>query len=105
MCRLLVLATVWLASLGSAAIAQNYNQFVAFGDSTTNSGWFANAKLSSTPNPFDTLVANAVAVGGNAHWTGPGPNNSQILAGFFGLTANPANTLWRNKLRDRRRIR
>jgi outer membrane lipase/esterase len=33
-----------------------------------------------------------VAVGGNAHWTGPGPNNSQILAGFFGLTANPANT-------------
>ncbi len=89
-----VFATLWLASLGSGAVAQNYNQLIAFGDSTTDSGWFANAKLEPTipGNLFDKAVANAVAAGGNAHWTGPGPNNSQILAGFFGLTANSANT-------------
>jgi outer membrane lipase/esterase len=29
---------------------------------------------------------------GNAHFTGPGPGNAQILAGFFGLSANAANT-------------
>jgi outer membrane lipase/esterase len=79
--------------LESEAFAQNYNQLIAFGDSTIDSGWFANAKLApGTSNPFDTYVANAVAAGGNAHFTGPGPNYSQILAGFFGLTANAANT-------------
>ncbi len=93
--RLLVLVTLYIASLASGAFAQNYNQFIAFGDSTIDSGWFANAKLAPTisGNPFDTAVANAVAAGGNAHFTGPGPNNTQILAGYFGLTANPANTL------------
>ncbi|MGO8954154.1 MAG: SGNH/GDSL hydrolase family protein, partial [Rhodomicrobium sp.] len=93
--RLLVLATLCLPALVSDALAQTYNQFIAFGDSTIDSGWFANAKLAPTVsgNPFDTAVANAVAVGGNAHFTGPGPNNTQILAGYFGLTANSANTL------------
>ena len=38
------------------------------------------------------LVANAKAQGGNVHFTGPGPGNAQILASFFGLSANPANT-------------
>ncbi len=90
--RLLAAATLLIGFAGTGAFAQNYSQFIAFGDSTTDSGWFANAKLSSAPNIFDQQVANAVAAGGNAHWTGPGPNNSQILAGFFGLTANPANT-------------
>ena len=33
-----------------------------------------------------------MANGGNAHLTGPGPGNAQILGGFFGLPANPANT-------------
>ena len=74
------------------AEAQQFNQFLAFGDSTTDTGWFANAKLSPIPNPFDAGVAAAVAAGGNAHFTGPGLGNAQILAGFFGLTANPANT-------------
>jgi outer membrane lipase/esterase len=76
------------------AAAQRYNQFIAFGDSTTDTGWFANAKLapSISTNPFDIAVANSVAAGGNAHFTGPGPGNAQILAGYLGLTANPANT-------------
>ncbi len=90
--RLMALAILWIVSFGSDASAQNYNQFIAFGDSTTDTGWFANSRLSSAPNLFDTAVANAVAAGGNAHWTGPGPGNAQILAGFFGLTANAVNT-------------
>ncbi|MGP0095099.1 MAG: autotransporter outer membrane beta-barrel domain-containing protein [Xanthobacteraceae bacterium] len=74
------------------AEAQQFNQFFAFGDSTTDTGWFVNGKLSPVPNAFDLFVASAVAAGGNAHFTGPGPGNAQILAGFFGLTANAANT-------------
>ena len=38
------------------------------------------------------MVKDAVAAGGNAHFTGPGQGNAQILAGFFGLSANAANT-------------
>jgi len=70
--------------------AQSFNQFVAFGDSTTDTGWFAHA---STGIPAaDALVASSLAHGGNAHFTGPGLGNAQILAGFFGLSANAANT-------------
>src|SRR5262249_4055640 len=53
-------------------------------------GWFAHA---STGIPaVDALVASSLAQGGNAHFTGPGLGNAQILAGFFGLSANAANT-------------
>jgi outer membrane lipase/esterase len=85
-------AALWVTFSVSIAFAQNYNQFVAFGDSTTDSGWLANPAYKLLVPGFDNATAAAVAAGGNAHWTGPGPNNSQILAGFFGLTANPANT-------------
>jgi len=85
-------ATVLL--LTRSADAQHFNQFLAFGDSTTDTGWFANASTGVTGAPLniDQLVTNAKAQGGNVHFTGPGPGNAQILAGFFGLSANPANT-------------
>jgi outer membrane lipase/esterase len=81
-----------LMAFTQVAAAQTYNQLIAFGDSTTDTGWFANSKLSPIPNLFDFAVASSIAAGGNAHFTGPGPGNAQILAGFFGLTANAANT-------------
>ena len=88
--RSIFLAAVALVLSSPLADAQNFNQFIAFGDSTTDTGWFAHA---STGIPFiDSLVANALAQGGNAHFTGPGQGNAQILAGYFGLSANPANT-------------
>ncbi len=71
------------------AAAQNINQLIAFGDSTIDTGWFAHAST-GFPN-LDFWIANSLAAGGNAHWTGPGPGNAQILAGVFGATANPAN--------------
>jgi outer membrane lipase/esterase len=74
----------------SPAHSQNYNQVIAFGDSTIDTGWFAHANTGNAA--FDAVVQAAIAQGGNAHSTGPGPGNAQILAAFFGLTANAANT-------------
>src|SRR5882757_8699920 len=76
------------------ASAQSFNQFIAFGDSTIDTGWFANAKLAPAipGNPFDAAVASALTAGGNAHFTGPGQGSAQIFAGYFGLAANAANT-------------
>ena len=90
------LAGASLLCLAQPAHAQNFSQLIAFGDSTTDTGWFANAST-GTPGSFgaffaDLLIKNALANGGNAHFTGPGPGNAQILGGFFGLPANPANT-------------
>ena len=81
------LALLWYAQ---CAHAQNFNQLIAFGDSATDTGWFAHA--SSGIPIVDFWTASALAAGGNAHFTGPGPGNAQILGGLFGLAANPANT-------------
>jgi hypothetical protein len=92
--RALLVCTV-LVCLAEIAEAQQYNQLIAFGDSTTDAGWFANPTacfLSTCTDPTDVAIKLAVQNGGNAHFTGPGPGNAQILAGFFGLTANAANT-------------
>jgi outer membrane lipase/esterase len=72
------------------AEAQKFNQLIGFGDSATDTGWFAHA--SSGFPAVDFWTASAIAAGGNAHFTGPGPGNAQILGGFFGLPANAANT-------------
>jgi outer membrane lipase/esterase len=87
-----LLASAALLCFTHIAWSQNFNQFLAFGDSTIDSGWFANARLAPTANASDSANAAAVAAGGNARFTGPGLGNAQILAGFFGLTANAANT-------------
>jgi outer membrane lipase/esterase len=88
-------AVAALLCLTRLAQAQNFNQLIGFGDSATDTGWFTGA--TSGPHstgfaPFDAAVAAALAAGGNAHWTGPGPGNAQILAGYFGLSANAVGT-------------
>jgi len=85
-----LLAGAALLFFAPIAEAQNFNQLIAFGDSTTDTGRFAHA--STGVPPIDALVQNSLAAGGNAHFTGPGLGNAQILGGFFGLSANPANT-------------
>jgi outer membrane lipase/esterase len=72
------------------AEAQKFNQLIGFGDSTTDTGWFAHASTGSAA--VDLAIASSIAAGGNAHFTGPGTNYSQILGGFFGVSANSANT-------------
>lgn len=86
-------AVAALLCLTRLAQAQSFNQLVGFGDSTTDSGWYTGA--SSGPhatgvNGTDAQIAASLAAGGNAHPTGPGFNNAQLLAGFFGLSANSA---------------
>jgi outer membrane lipase/esterase len=83
-------AVAWLLCLAQEAHAQSFNQLISFGDSTNDTGFFANA---STGNEtLNALIKSSLAAGGNAHFTGPGLNNTQILGSFFGLPANPANT-------------
>ena len=55
----IIAAGVMTLCLPALAEAQNYNQLVAFGGSTTDTGWYANAKLSPVPNVFDVGVASA----------------------------------------------
>ena len=86
-----LLAGAALFSLAQYAQAQNFNQLLAFGDSTVDTGWFTGA--TSGPHStgiffYDTAIAAGLKAGGNAHFTGPGPGNAQLLAGFFGLSAN-----------------
>jgi outer membrane lipase/esterase len=76
----------------SPAASQSVSQVVVFGDSTVDSGWYRNAAPNSTNATYNTDFAIAVTQGGGTATTNPGPINSQLLAGFFGLTANPANT-------------
>jgi outer membrane lipase/esterase len=86
-------AVAGLLCLNQPAEAQNFNQLIGFGDSTTDTGWYTGATsgLHSTGvASVDASIAASLANGGNAHPTGPGLNNAQILAGFFGLSANSA---------------
>ncbi len=84
-------------AVSSPASAQNINQFVGFGDSTIDSGWYRNNIVGGVPfagggNNFNTLFPGAVQEGAGRATTSPGLMSSELLAGFFGTTANPANT-------------
>jgi outer membrane lipase/esterase len=94
----LALAVVVCAS---QAAASQFNQFISFGDSNLDSGWWSGAlqgHCDGAASPCTTgnsvknaLIANAIANGGTGAPVGVGLMNSQILAGFYGLTALPAN--------------
>jgi phospholipase/lecithinase/hemolysin len=88
---LLILSATLLSSTQRSA-AREFDQVIVFGDSNVDSGYY---KLLNNPGggtTYNSLWASAVAAGAGAPTTNPGPVNSQILAGFFGLSANPANT-------------
>ena len=87
------LAVAALLCLVQSAGAQSFNQLFGFGDSTLDTGWYTGA--SSGPHAtgvasVDASIAASLAAGGNAHPTGPGLGSAQLLAGFFGLSANSA---------------
>lgn len=84
---LIVSCTVW----SGPAAAQAFNQFVGFGDSTIDSGWYRNLAFPTGNATVDALLPGAVANGGGVSTTGPGPVSSTLLAGYFGLNGNPAN--------------
>lgn len=84
----IILAPLLLLAAIVPAAAQ-FNQFIGFGDSTIDSGWYRNT---TTGDPDrDKRIAAAVAAGGHGAPVGVGLMSSEVLAGYFGLTALPAN--------------
>jgi outer membrane lipase/esterase len=70
-----------------ASRATEFNQFIGFGDSTLDSGYF---RYNTTGNPTtDQAIAAAVAQGAKGGYAGPGTMDSILLAGRFGLNAEP----------------
>src|ERR1700733_12361009 len=92
-----------LMSLGLVVPASSavFNQFVGFGDSTMDSGWWRGAEAGScagltapcnTGEPGkDLRINNALARGGTGAPVGVGQMHSQFLAQMYGLTAEPVN--------------
>jgi outer membrane lipase/esterase len=83
-------------AVSSTASAQTINQFVGFGDSTIDSGWYRNNIVGGVPfagggTNFNTLFPDAVKEGAGRATTSPGLMSSELLAGFFGTTAIPSN--------------
>ncbi|HUI95154.1 MAG TPA: hypothetical protein VLX44_05330, partial [Xanthobacteraceae bacterium] len=76
------------------ATAQTFTQSVTFGDSNVDSGWWkawlAAGKTTGSANK-DIDLNNSIVRGGTGAPVGAGYlMNSQLLAGYFGLTAVPA---------------
>ena len=70
-----------------AASPQTFNQAIVFGDSTVDSGWFRWTARDCAQARIDA----AILQGGTVKPVGVGLMNSEVLAGYFGLSANPAN--------------
>lgn len=81
----------------STATASGYNQFIGFGDSTMDSGYFRYSPTGGSPSlppgapvtTIDIALANAVAGGASGAFLGPGIVDTIQIAEKFGLTANP----------------
>ncbi|MHC1713109.1 MAG: autotransporter outer membrane beta-barrel domain-containing protein [Solidesulfovibrio sp.] len=68
----------------TTALAARFNQFVGFGDSTFDSGYF---RYNTTGiSAYDRTIAAAVANGASGGFVGPGIMNSTMLANMFGLS-------------------
>ena len=86
----IALLFVLTAAIDGAA-AQTFNQFVGFGDSSIDSGYYRTLSSPGGGATFNALWLSAVAHGAGKPTNSPGPMNSEALAALFGLTAIPAN--------------
>src|SRR5689334_12326211 len=85
---LFAICAVLLPVFGAPAQAQPFTQFIGFGDSTLDSGWYFTHTHDKNPIN-EALYRTAQALGGGVATTPGGRMNSQILAGMFGLSATP----------------
>jgi len=85
---LFAICAVLLPVFGAPAQAQPFTQFIGFGDSTLDSGWYFTHTHDKNPIN-EALYKTAQALGGGVATTPGGRMNSQILAGMFGLTGIP----------------
>ena len=87
----LVLSFICTGMSGSAS-AQSFNQFVGFGDSNIDSGFYKVLASPGAGDPdFNALWPSAVAHGAGKPTTSPGLMNSEALAAYFGLNGLPSN--------------
>jgi outer membrane lipase/esterase len=71
-------------SMAASVSAAKFTQYVGFGDSTQDSGYF---RYNTTGLPaFDRAIAEAVSRGASGAFVGPGIINSAMLAGKLGLS-------------------
>lgn len=78
--------TVPVLNMPGAAYADGFDQFVVFGDSTLDTGYFRYHTTGSATT--DSEIANAISLGATGGWAGNGVMNTTILAGKFGLGAD-----------------
>ena len=79
---LVALLALIAVCLSGPAQAAGFNQYVGFGDSTLDSGYFRYNTTGSATQ--DARIAAAVANGASGAFAGPGIVNSILLAGRFG---------------------
>ena len=77
--------TITVLNMLGAACADGFNQFIVFGDSTLDTGYFRYHTTGSAV--ADSEIANAINLGATGGWAGNGIMNTTILAGRFGLSA------------------
>src|SRR5215471_21624225 len=76
----LVLGAGSLVFAGSPAASQTLNQFIGFGDSTIDSGFYRALPSPGGGATFDSLWLAGVAAGAGKPTTSPGLMNSEALA-------------------------
>lgn len=90
-CKHALLLSSVLSLASGRADAQTFSQFVGFGDSTIDSGFYRALPSPGGGANFNAYWAAAVANGAGAPTSRPGLMNSEALAALFGLTAIPSN--------------
>ena len=73
--------------ISGVANAEGFNQFIAFGDSTLDTGYFRYHTTGDAA--LDRDISIAISQGATGGWAGNGVMNTTILAGKFGLSAAP----------------
>jgi len=72
--------------------ANRSTNFVGFGDSTIDSGWYRNPAFPPIGGAnFNAAFPTAVAQGAGVPTSRPGLMSSEVLAALFGVTAIPGN--------------
>ncbi len=90
MSRIILAIALLIASIiitQSESHAGGFNQFVGFGDSTLDTGYF---RYNPPAAPVtDQMIAAAVAAGAKGGYAGPGTMDATFIAARFGLSAEP----------------
>jgi phospholipase/lecithinase/hemolysin/sRNA-binding regulator protein Hfq len=85
-------STDWKIAGGPAVgAAPTFSQVIVFGDSAVDSGYYRAVANPSRNATYNAYWAAAVANGAGIPTSSPGLVYPQVLASYFGLTANPAN--------------